>query len=59
MKNKNINKIKSFNNNYFKYILSNIQCLVINDFLNKHSLVKNSKTYLGDIKSIDNSVKKL
>jgi hypothetical protein len=57
MKNKNINKIKSVQNNYFKYIISNIQCLVINDFINKNSLVKKMDNYLGDIKSIDNSVK--
>ena len=58
MKNKNINKIKSYKNNYFRYIISNIQCLVINDFLNENSLIKKMDNYLGDIKSIDNSVKR-
>ena len=57
MKNKNINKIKSYKNNYFRYIISNIQCLVINDFFNDNPLLTRIDNYLGDIKSIDNSVK--
>jgi t-SNARE complex subunit (syntaxin) len=59
MKNKNINKIKSVQNNYFRYTISNIQCLILNDFFNsnKHSLLKKMDNYLGDIKSIDSSVK--
>ena len=57
MKNKNINKIKSAQNNYFRYIINNIQCLVINDFFNNNPLLKIIGNYLGDIKSIDNSVK--
>ena len=55
MKNKNINKIKSYKNNYFRYIISNIQCLVINDFFNDNPLLTRIDNYLGDIKSIDNS----
>ena len=59
MKNNNINKIKSYKNDHFRYITSNIQCLILNDFLNsnKNSLSKKIDNYLGDIKSIDNSVK--
>jgi hypothetical protein len=58
MKNKNINKIKSYKNDYFRYIINNVQCLIINDFFNsnKNSL-KKMDNYLGDIKSIDNAVK--
>ncbi|MHB8281226.1 MAG: hypothetical protein ACYDDE_00305 [bacterium] len=57
MKNKNINKITTAQNNYFRYLISNIQCLVLNDFLNKNSLIKKIDNYMGDIKTIDNSVK--
>lgn len=57
MKNKNINKITTYKNYYFRYIIQNIQCLILNDFLNKNPLIKKIDNYLGDVKTIDNSVK--
>lgn len=58
MKDKNIDKIKSINNNYFKYIISNMQCLVINDSFRKNPLIRTSNNYyLGDIKTLEKSTK--
>ena len=58
MKNKNINKIKSANNNYFRYIINNIECLVINDSFRKNPLIRTSDNYFGDIKTLEKSTRR-
>lgn len=58
MKNKNINKIKSANNNYFRYIINNIECLAINDSFRKNPLIRTSDNYFGDIKTLEKSTRR-
>ena len=58
MKDKNIDKIKSINNNYFRYIISNMQCLIINDSFRKNPLIRTSNNYLGDIKTLEKSTRR-
>ncbi len=55
MKNKNIDMIKSANTAYFKYIVHNMECLIINDFLKKNHLTNDN--YFGDVKTLERSIR--